>query len=387
MASNEIGIAVKPRVLIADDSRIVRFTLIKHIEGLFDFREACNGEEAWEMLLADRNIKVLITDLTMPRLDGYGLLQRIRQSSITGLRDMPVVVISGSDEKAERERALAAGANDLITKGMDTAHLVSRLDVLSRLVATRQEFRRGLEALAQDNRVEADPGLPPRESFEIDASILLQSAIQGRRNFVLLNVKIALRHGGGAGEVDKHDKQGMPPMATMDAVGRLLRRTVRQTDHVARTGEAEFMLATGNINFDAALVFARRVSHAIADADLANGGNGMIIACCGVASLSDQGLAQEEISLARMQDIARRRAGLGIAQGFVGAVGEEEELAAAGAALAVPAAEPTDSGAPDVETLLRWIREGRREQVRPHLGKLPAELQSLAELVMKRSHP
>lgn len=384
MASNEIDIAVKPRVLIADDSRIVRFTLIKHIEGMFDFREACNGEEAWEMLLADRNIKVLITDLTMPRLDGYGLLQRIRQSSITGLRDMPVVVISGSDEQAERERALAAGANDLITKGMDTAHLVSRLDVLSKLVATRQEFRRGLEALAQGNRVEADQGLPSKESFEIDASILLKSAIQGRRNFVLLNVKIALRHGDDADDADKH---GIPPMATMDAVGRLLRRTVRQTDHVARTGEAEFMLATGSINFDAALVFARRVCHAIADADLANGGNGMVIACCGVASLSDHGLAQGETSLARMQDIARRRAALGIAQNFVGAVGEEEELVAAGAALSVPAAEPSDSGAPDVETLLRWIREGRREQVRPHLGKLPAELQSLAELVMKRSHP
>lgn len=116
MAASEIDIPVRPRILIADDSRIVRLALIKRIDGMFDFREACNGEEAWEMLLADGHIRVLITDLTMPRLDGYGLLQRIRQSSITRLREMPVVVISGSDEQRERDRALAAGASDLITR-------------------------------------------------------------------------------------------------------------------------------------------------------------------------------------------------------------------------------------------------------------------------------
>lgn len=382
MALIETDISVKPRILIADDSRIVRFTLIKHIEGMFDFREACNGEEAWEMLLADRHIKVLITDLTMPRLDGYGLLQRVRQSSITRLREMPVVVISGSDEQAERERALAAGANDLITKGMDTAHLVSRLDVLSKLVATRQEFRRGLEALVQDDRNDISSDLPSADRFNADASVLLQSAIQSGRNFVLLNVKLALR------QADDADCRAIPPFAVMDAIGRLLRRTVRQTDHVAQTGEAEFMLATGSINFDAALVFARRVCHAIADADVTNGASGMIIACCGVASLSDQNLVPEEISLSHMQDIARRRAGLGIAQGFIGAVGEEEELgAASGAELAASAVEASEGGTPDVATLLRWIKEGRREQVRPHLGKLPAELQSLAELVMKLGHP
>lgn len=382
MASSEIDVPVKPRILIADDSRIVRFTLIKHIEGMFDFREACNGEEAWEMLLADRHVKLLITDLTMPRLDGYGLLRRIRQSSITRLREMPVVVISGSDEQAERDRALAAGANDLITKGMDTAHLVSRLDVLSGLAATRQEFRRGLEALAQADRDQACPGLTPAERFDTEASVLLRNAIQGGRNFVLLNVRIALRRAG------ESECRGIPPVAVMEAIGRLLRRTVRQTDHVAQTGEAEFMLATGSINFDAALVFARRVCHAIADADIADCADGKIIACCGVVSLSDRSMVPHEGSLPRMQEAARRRAAMGIGQGFIGAVGDEEELGAAhGTALAASAAEPSDGGAPDVATLLRWIKEGRRDQAMPHLGRLPAELQSLAELVMKRARP
>src|SRR3569833_161370 len=95
-------ISVKPRVLIADDSRIVRATLIKHIEGMFEFREALDGEQAWEMLLLDPGIRVVITDLTMPKLDGYGLLRRIRTSKVSRIRDIPVVVVSGSDEEQER---------------------------------------------------------------------------------------------------------------------------------------------------------------------------------------------------------------------------------------------------------------------------------------------
>ena len=103
--NTSIDIPVKPRVLIADDSRIARATLIKHIEGLFEFREALDGEQAWEILLLDPHIRVVITDLTMPKLDGYGLLRRIRASKISRIRNIPVVVVSGSDEQEERDRA------------------------------------------------------------------------------------------------------------------------------------------------------------------------------------------------------------------------------------------------------------------------------------------
>src|SRR3954470_9194382 len=105
-APTSIDFPVKPKVLIADDSRIVRAMLIKHIEGMFEFREALDGEQAWETLLIDPSIRVVITDLTMPKLDGYGLLTRIRNSEISRIRNLPVVVVSGSDESEERDRAM-----------------------------------------------------------------------------------------------------------------------------------------------------------------------------------------------------------------------------------------------------------------------------------------
>src|SRR4051812_18163572 len=187
-----VDISLKPRVLIADDSRIVRATLIKHIQGMFEFREALDGEQAWETLLLDPNIRVLITDLTMPKLDGYGLLQRIRSSKISRIRNMPVVVVSGSDEQHERERAKEAGATDLITKGIGTAQLLSRLDILSKLVNTQREYERGLEAFVQ----EKSPGalqLASPYDLQTQAEAMLVYAIRHKKNFFLFNMCVGFR--------------------------------------------------------------------------------------------------------------------------------------------------------------------------------------------------
>jgi PleD family two-component response regulator len=317
-----VDIPVKPRILIADDSRIVRATLIKHIEGMFEFREALDGEQAWEILLLDPNIRVVITDLTMPKLDGYGLLQRIRASKVSRIRNVPVVVVSGSDEREERERAKAAGATDLITKGIGTAQLLSRLDILSKLVSTQSEFERSLEALIQNTSSDIQLSLPSFDALPAQAEALFSSAVRSKRNFVILNVQVGLKHAGLEGGAS------CPPAGIVQAIGQLLQRTVRQTDCVFKTGEAEFTVATGSINFDAARIFAQRVCQAIASASLVKDDRMSFVASCGLTSLSDCAGDQSDVTLEIMCATARRRARLGIARATTGVVGpEEEELA------------------------------------------------------------
>jgi PleD family two-component response regulator len=316
-----MDIPVKPRVLIADDSRIVRATLIKHIEGMFEFREAFDGEHAWETLLLDPSIRVVITDLTMPKLDGYGLLHRIRSSKISRIRDVPVVVISGNDEKAERERAKAAGATDLITKGIGTAQLLSRLDVLSKLVGTQSEFEGSLEALVQSKTAVPRAILPSLNDLQAQAENLLANAIRNKRDFVMLNVGVGLKHTG---------IEGIPtavPAGVAEAIGQLLQRIVRQTDCVARTGESEFTLATGSIGFDSARLFAQRVCQAIANANLVKDDRTSFIASCGVASLSGCGTDPANTTVQAIWGSARRRAKLGLDRAATGVVGAEEEAA------------------------------------------------------------
>jgi two-component system cell cycle response regulator len=318
-----IDIAVKPRVLIADDSRIVRATLIKHIEGMFEFREAFDGEQAWETLLLDQSIRVVITDLTMPKLDGYGLLQRIRGSKIARIRTIPVVVVSGSDEQEERERAKAAGATDLITKGIGTAQLLSRLDILSQLVNTQSEFERSLEALIHNTRASSHIELSSPETLQMQTGIMLVKAVQQGKNFVILTARVGLKHTGLDGGA------ASPPASVVYAIGQLLQRIVRQTDCVAQTGEAEFTLATGNIHFDSARNLAQRVCGAIASANLLKDDRMSFVASCGMVALSEFGTDTTLVShsLNALRDMAQRRAMLGLSHAVSGVVGAEEEEA------------------------------------------------------------
>lgn len=372
-------LALKPRILIADDSRIVRATLIKHIQGMFDFREALDGEQAWEALLLDPSIRVVISDLTMPKLDGYGLLKRIRASKISRIRTMPVVVVSGSDEQAEHERAKAAGATDLITKGIGTAQLLSRLDILSKLTSSQNEFERGLHVLmGRQSRADEVQLLSP-DDWVTQADAMLARATRQRRNFVILQVCLGLKHVGLEGY------PLAPPAMLVHAVGQLLHRTVRQTDCVTQTGASTFAIATGSIHFDSARHFAERVCRAIVSAHPREG-EMELVASCGVVSVTEP--LQEnpaDLSLAYLQEVATRRAELGLRSSVTGVIGDEEEKFL-GSGMQLPARPPEQSlqTSVDLATLLRWIKEGKESQVIAHLDQLSLELQPLVDLLLKR---
>lgn len=384
-------VSLKPRILIADDSRIVRAVLIKHIEGLFDFREALDGIQAWEMLLIDPSIKVVISDLTMPKLDGYGLLQRIRASKISRIRNMPVVVVSGSDEQAERDRAKAAGATDLITKGIGTAQLLSRLDILSKLESTQHEFERGLEVLVERGDRAQHAVLPSAEEWQLQARGMHANAVRQDKNFVILHVCIGLKH------TELEGYPVAPPPGITAAIGQLLFRTVRQSDCVAQTDVAEFSVATGSIHFDSARNFAERVCRAIAHANLIQAGEMNLIASCGVISVAES--EQQRINgdeLAQMCVIARQRAMLGLQHGITGVIGKAEaDLLQHGDTLGKlqhidvvgPAiASDTDLSISMAE-LLQLIKEGKQEQVAKYFAQMSTQLQPLVSLLVKQARP
>jgi two-component system, cell cycle response regulator len=330
--------------------------------------------------LLDPSIRVVITDLTMPKLDGYGLLKRIRGSKIGRIRDIPVVVVSGSDEREERERVKSAGATDLITKGIGTAQLLSRLDILSKLVGTQREFERSLETLIKD--MASGPQLPLLSPGELSeqAERLLVQAVAVKKNFVVLNVRIGIRH------IALEGLAALPPAGVVEAIGQLLLRTVRGSDLVAKTGEADFTLVTSGINREAARIFAQRVCSAISNAHLVKDSHMSFVASCGLVAING---IEAGVNLQALCDLAGRRASLGLNQVIAGVVGQEEQDAfERGEAAFDSAAAPPDitakMQAPDLATLVQWIKEGRREEVLPHIGMLSKELQPLVELLLKQ---
>lgn len=117
----------RPTVLVADDSRTVRAAIRKNLTAHFDVLEAEDGEAAWELLTENPQVKLVVTDIQMPRLDGYGFICRIRAANEPNIRDYPVVVITSAEDETSRERAYACGANDFILKPIDFSDLMGRL--------------------------------------------------------------------------------------------------------------------------------------------------------------------------------------------------------------------------------------------------------------------
>jgi len=85
----------KQRLLIVDDSKVIRVTARKILRNHFETVEAVDGENAWEILNSEPPFSIIVSDLTMPNLDGFGLMERIRSSHQPHIRDIPVIVISG----------------------------------------------------------------------------------------------------------------------------------------------------------------------------------------------------------------------------------------------------------------------------------------------------
>src|SRR4051794_10388091 len=110
------------QVLVIDDDETIRAVLrrIGEMAGAI-VTEAETGEEGLRALYAGRP-DVVVLDIDLPGLDGWQVLERIRQ-----LTDLPVVMLSSHDDELEKVRALQAGADDYVTKPFGAPELLARL--------------------------------------------------------------------------------------------------------------------------------------------------------------------------------------------------------------------------------------------------------------------
>jgi two-component system, OmpR family, KDP operon response regulator KdpE len=109
-------------ILVVDDepqiTRVLRTTLVA--QG-YDIRVANDGEMALE-IMKDWSPHLIITDLSMPRLNGVELCRRVRAVS-----QVPILVLSVRDQERQKIEALDAGADDYITKPFSMNELLARV--------------------------------------------------------------------------------------------------------------------------------------------------------------------------------------------------------------------------------------------------------------------
>jgi diguanylate cyclase (GGDEF)-like protein len=351
---SETPVSTLPRILIVDDSRMVRATIVKLIRGRFEVREEGDGEAGWQTLMLDPSIQVLLSDLSMPKLDGYGLLQRVRESKIVRIREMPVIMISGDEDESARNRAKECGATDFITKGIGTAELLARLDALVKLSQTRGE----LEAMAKQVMVDPESGLSTAEYLKQ----------QGRQALAL-----AQRHGSEISvivvEIDRFDdlvaKLGHPVGDQLIRQFRaVLSKRVRLEDTVSQTGPAQFTVVCPGIGLEDAGAFANRLDQTIRNATISYRGERVEVGLkFGLANSRDD----EWQTMTHLLQLAEGRAV------------QEEEMAAE----PIEPEAATEAPLPGlgVEDAMALLHSGDAEGVKPHLAAIAAQLMPLLKLI------
>ena len=111
------------KVLAIDDSRTIRELLRVAMEGAgFDYTSACDGVEGVERF-SEVVPDVVITDINMPNMDGYGVIEAIRGGDVES--DVPILVLTTESGEKLKARARAAGATGWIVKPFDDAALIA----------------------------------------------------------------------------------------------------------------------------------------------------------------------------------------------------------------------------------------------------------------------
>ena len=129
----------KETILIVDDSALNRMVLMEILgKENYTFLEAENGQQAVELLDCHPEVDLLLLDITMPEIDGFGVLEAMNQYH--WIEETPVIMISAEDSYTFVERAYDLGASDYITRPFDARVVCRRVSNALMLYAKQKRL-------------------------------------------------------------------------------------------------------------------------------------------------------------------------------------------------------------------------------------------------------
>lgn len=358
----------KPKLLIVDDSATIRATLSRAVGDEFDSLEATNGTEAIRLLQDDLDIDLVVTDLAMPELDGFGLITQMRSHSSGRLNNMPVIVVTGANDTEAREKAFIAGANDFIAKTSDHVEFLARVRAHVKLAQTIQELEQSRRYLKEQADTDPLTQLANRRSFFASASTnLAQMKRQGEHfSIIILDIdhfkKINDTYGHQAGDV------------VLQQLALVLQMAIREGDSLARLGGEEFVVASPYTNRLAAIVLSERLRKAVETSEFVHGDNIIpVTISLGVASMG-----KEETDVDRLLAVADARLYLAKEKG-------RNRICASDKTSKGERLPDVNLVCPKMDEALTMIKHGNTFRLQPHLYELSEQLIPLLELVYQES--
>ena len=355
----------KAKILAVDDSRVMRRAISKILSTQYDVIEAEHGEDAWALLQHHDDIQIVFTDLSMPYLDGYGLLERIRTSDKQHISDLPVIIITGKEDDDEAKmEALEKGANDFIAKPFDKAQLHARAKSYIKFEQTSKKLSETAEKLEKQAAVDELTGLGSQRYFEKSADEQLSSLIRHKGHCCFLRIDI-----DNFNQLFiKHGKQIADEM--IQTIGQCLNQHVRKEDMAARVGLAKFALFLNHTRLEKAEKLAQRIIDEIPTRQLTSSS----LKDKGFTFTASAGLYEPDITKDSVfKDIYERTEtclSQALQKGGNNLVSESD----------LPVLEIDSISPITIEQAIHLLEQGESDEVKPHLENLFLQLKPLLQL-------
>lgn len=250
-------------ILVVDDAKDIRLIIKSVLEKLgHTVTTAGDGEEAWTLLQDGQDFQIVISDWMMPRLDGLGLCERIRNEAFPNY--IYIILLTGMSGRTNLISGIAAGADDFANKPINSEELEVRLRSAKRIMDLEQSLAQQNIELERANRklqgiatTDSLTGLFNRRAFQarLEDNILFSRRTRQPLSLLLIDVDFFKSYNDTFGHIEGD--------TALQRVSKLLKSSSRGSDYVARFGGEEFAIILPNTDAQGANICAEEVRSAI----------------------------------------------------------------------------------------------------------------------------
>lgn len=270
-------------VLVIDDcvtSRQQIIDILRDASLFANYCEAGNGLEAFKILL-DTRVDLIICDLVMPKMDGFGFLGMVKHRD--NLKDIPVIILTGTEDQKTKIKGLEQGACDYVTKPFDAAELVARISVHQKIKFLQDELKHSNELFRE--RAITDDLTQIYNRRHIMEMLDWEFQIAQRSGRVSSLVMLDVDHFKAINDNYGH----LIGDAVLVSIANCIKANLRGYDKVARYGGDEFIILLPDTPVSGALIVAERIRAAISTMSFGEDAKGLhITSSCGVAYIPNR---------------------------------------------------------------------------------------------------
>ncbi len=240
-------------ILIIDDSKVGRQHILEILQqnSLFSrYLEAGDGLEGFKKVIATP-VDVVLCDIDMPGIDGFKFLAMIKTRE--ELRDIPVIMLTGKENREDKIRGLELGASDYVTKPFDPGELVARVKVQLKIKSLQDSLKESNQLLLELSNTDPLTRLANRRHLMDTLAREFKRSDRAGSPFSLVMTDID--HFKRINDTFGH-QVGDEVLAE---VANLMRAHLREYDLAARYGGEEFALVLPDADLDMALQVAERL--------------------------------------------------------------------------------------------------------------------------------